>query len=136
MNMGIRSFGVFAVLSFTTASAQHIIDIAEQRCAEGDGPVHVTPLHSDSACSSFLICIDKEVRPHLHRAHTEHVFVLDGEATMRLGDSTRVIHAGETIIIPPGTPHAVQVNGGAPLRVISVQSPFFDGTDRVWLDQP
>lgn len=126
----------FAMLALGSARAQRIIDIAEQQCASNAGPLHVTPLHSDSACSSFLICIDKEVRAHLHRTHTEHVFILDGEATLRLGDSTRVVRAGQTIVIPPGTPHAVKVNGSMPLRVISVQAPFFDGSDRVWLDQP
>ncbi len=128
--------GAATALTITSVRAQRILDISELRCAESEGAVHVTPLFSDTACSSFLICVDKEVRAHLHRTHTEHVFVLDGEAIMRLGDSTRVVHAGETIIIPPGTPHAVKVNGSAPLRVISVQAPYFDGSDRVWLDKP
>ncbi|HMC97118.1 MAG TPA: cupin domain-containing protein, partial [Flavobacteriales bacterium] len=82
----------------------------------------------------FLICIDTEVKPHFHRAHTEHVFVLDGEAIMRVGDLVRQIKAGDTMVIPAGTPHSVKVTGDAPLRVVSVQSPRFDGSDRVFLE--
>ena len=115
------------------ASAQHFLSTAELPCPDGTGPVRSTTLHSDSACTSFLLCIDAGVRPHLHRTHTEHVFVLDGTAEMMLGDSTRAIKAGDVILIAPGTPHAVKVTSSVPLRVISVQSPHFDGTDRIWL---
>jgi mannose-6-phosphate isomerase-like protein (cupin superfamily) len=128
----------FAALAFSlgmSATAQRIVSSADPICPEGTGPVRSTVLHSDSACSSFLLCIDAAVRPHLHRTHTEHVFVLDGTAEMMLGDSTRAIKAGDMILIPPGTPHAVKVTSPTPLRVISVQSPYFDGTDRVWLDE-
>lgn len=114
--------------------AQRIATPAEFVCPEGPGPVRSTILHSDSACTSFLLCIDTRVRPHLHRMHTEHVFVLEGTAVMTLGDSVRTISSGDVVLIPPGTPHAVSVTGGTALKVISVQSPWFDGSDRVFLD--
>jgi mannose-6-phosphate isomerase-like protein (cupin superfamily) len=122
-------------LAVAPASAQRFLSTPELPCPDGTGPVRSTTLHSDSACTSFLLCIDAGVRPHLHRTHTEHVFVLDGTAEMMLGDSTRTIRTGDVILITPGTPHAVKVTSSAPLRVISIQSPHFDGTDRVWLDE-
>ena len=124
-----------ALLAVTHASAQRFLSTSELSCPDATGPVRSTTLHSDSACTSFLLCIDAGVRPHLHRTHTEHVFVLDGTAEMRLADSTRAIRAGDLVLIPPGTPHAVKVTSSVPLRVISVQSPHFDGTDRIWLDE-
>lgn len=114
--------------------AQSITSLDEQACAHGSDGVRVSPLHSDSTCSSFLICIDTEVRPHLHRVHTEHVFVLDGEGTMRLGDQQRSVKAGDMIVIPAGTAHSVKVTSEEPLRVVSVQAPRFDGSDRVFID--
>jgi len=123
------------LFAWTSAFAQRIASAAELPCPEGNGPVRSTVLHSDSACTSFLLCIDAGVRPHFHRTHTEHVFVIDGTGEMMLGDSIRAIKAGDVILIPPGTPHAVQVTSSTPLRVISVQAPHFDGTDRVWLDE-
>ena len=123
------------LLAVSHASAQRFLSTPELPCPDGAGPVRSTTLNSDSACTSFLLCIDTGVRPHLHRAHTEHVFVLDGTAEMMLGDSTRAIKAGDVILITPGTPHAVTVTSSTALRVISVQAPYFDGTDRVWLDE-
>lgn len=117
-----------------TMNGQSITSVHEQVCAPTEGSVHVAPLYSDSTCSSFLICIDTEVRRHLHRFHTEHVHVLDGEGSMHLGDVQRTIRSGDVIVIPPGTPHSVKVTGDAPLRVVSVQSPHFDGSDRVILE--
>lgn len=103
-------------------------------CNAADSLVQVRPLYSDSLCSSFVICIPGAVAPHYHRYHTEHVTVLEGTATMQLGDSTFSIAAGHCIVIPKGTPHAVITTSTIPLRVISVQSPRFDGTDRIFLE--
>ena len=114
--------------------AQSITSVDDQACAPGSDAVRVSPLHSDSTCSSFLICIDTEVKPHLHRVHTEHVFVLDGEGIMRLGDQQRRVKAGDTVVIPAGTAHSVKVTSKEPLRVVSVQAPRFDGSDRVFVD--
>lgn len=124
-----------AVLLYHCCAAQQVIGPGTLHCAEGATAVHVTPLHSDSLASSFLICVDSEVNAHFHRAHTEHVFVLEGTATLRLGDAERTIKAGDTVIIPAGTVHAVRVTGEAPLRVISVQSPRYDGSDRVPVEE-
>ena len=112
------------------SAAQHVAPNEELVCPEGTGPVRSSIFHGDSACTSFLPCIDPDVRPHPHRTRTEHVFILDGTAEEMLGDRTRNIKAGNTILIPVGTPHAVKVTGDAPLCAISGRSPYFDGRDR------
>lgn len=92
---------------------------------------YVRTLHNDSLSSSFLIIIPKEVKPHYHAAHTEQVVILSGEADMMLGDQKIHIKAGDVIIIPKGTEHSVVVTSEDPLKLISVQAPYFDGTDRI-----
>ena len=96
---------------------------------------YVRVLHHDSLSSSFLIIIPKEVKSHYHAMHTEQVVVLAGEADMVLGDSTLHIKAGDVIIIPKGTKHSVTVTSAVPLKIISVQAPYFDGTDRIMLEK-
>jgi len=91
----------------------------------------VRTLHTDSLSSSFCIIIPKEVKPHYHANHTEQVVVLSGEADMMLGDQKLHIKAGDVIIIPKGTVHSVIVTSKDPLKIISVQAPYFDGTDRI-----
>lgn len=115
--------------------AQHVVDPVSLPCSGDSSRVQVTPLFSDSLSSSFHICIPQEVKPHLHRFHTEHVLVLEGEGNMLLGDSAFRISSGSVVIIPFGTLHAVRTTSTTPLRVLSVQAPFFDGSDRVLIER-
>lgn len=96
---------------------------------------YVKALYSDSLSSSFLIIIPKEVKMHYHATHTEQVVVLSGEADMMLGDQKIHIMAGDVVFIPKGTKHSVNVTSSEPLKIISVQAPLFDGTDRVMVDK-
>ncbi|MBK7554295.1 MAG: cupin domain-containing protein [Flavobacteriales bacterium] len=122
------------VLTFTEIRAQAIAPMDTLQCPAGAGPVRSQVLSSDSISTWTLICIDVEVRPHLHQYHDELVQVLDGEAVMLLADSVISIHAGSVISIPMNTPHAVQVIGDVPLRVISTHSPGMDQSDRVFVE--
>lgn len=91
-------------------------------------------LAGDENCSSFFICIPEKVKKHKHVHHTEHVYILEGEAEMILGEKKIKIKKGDFFLIPKGTPHAVTVTSSLPLKIISIQSPAFDGTDRVWVE--
>ncbi|MEO8066621.1 MAG: cupin domain-containing protein [Flavobacteriales bacterium] len=93
-------------------------------------------LYDDRSSTTTLLCITGEVRPHLHlhAHHTEHIAVLEGEATMLLSDSIFTIRPGTYVAIPVGTRHAVRVFGTAPLRVLSLRSLGDDGSDRVLVD--
>jgi mannose-6-phosphate isomerase-like protein (cupin superfamily) len=48
--------------------------------------IYSRPLYSDSLSSSFVIFIKKEVKKHKHQFHTEHVYTLEGEGEMLLGE--------------------------------------------------
>ena len=96
--------------------------------------IHVVKLESDSLASSFLIFIKKSVRKHKHEFHTEHVYVLEGEGEMILGDKNLSIKKGDLIFIPKNTAHSVTVTSKNPLKIISVQAPKFEGKDRVFVD--
>jgi mannose-6-phosphate isomerase-like protein (cupin superfamily) len=97
--------------------------------------VHAQVLHADSLTTCTVIWIRKEVRPHYHAHHTEQITVLQGRGEMRLGDETFIIRKGDWIVIPRGMVHAVRVRSNKPLKVISVQSPHFVGTDRIMVDE-
>jgi mannose-6-phosphate isomerase-like protein (cupin superfamily) len=96
-------------------------------------PIIVEELYSDTNSSTFHITIKDSVSLHYHAAHTENIFVLEGTATMRLGNETMEIQKGDYLIIPPETAHAVWVTSKIPLKVISIQSPMFLGEDRHYL---
>jgi mannose-6-phosphate isomerase-like protein (cupin superfamily) len=91
-------------------------------------------LFADSLVSSSCIIIKNEVKAHKHMKHSEHVIVQSGEAVMRLGEKEFTIKEGDVIFIPKGTVHSVIVKGKKPLKVISIQAPYFDGSDRVMME--
>ena len=87
---------------------------------------------NDSLASSFCIVIKKEVKAHRHVFHSEHVIVMEGEGIMQLGDQTFTIKKGDLIFIPKNIIHSVKTTGKNQLKVISIQSPMFDGKDRIF----
>jgi mannose-6-phosphate isomerase-like protein (cupin superfamily) len=96
--------------------------------------VKVTLIHHDTLSSSFHIIIPKEVALHKHLHHTEQVIILEGTGVMTLADKNFNVKRGDVILIPKNTPHSLKVTSKIPLRCISVQAPYFDGTDRVLLN--
>lgn len=95
----------------------------------------VRALAGDSLSNSFCIVIPKEVKAHKHVWHSEQVYVLQGLGEMRLGDKSFRIQKGDLIFIPKNTVHAVKSIGDTVLKVISIQSPRFDGSDRVMVNE-
>lgn len=96
--------------------------------------IYSRQLASDSLSTSFVIFIKKEVKKHVHQHHTENVVVLEGEGEMLLGDQKINVKKGDVLFIPKNTVHSVKVTSKKPMKVLSVQSPGFDGKDRIMLE--
>lgn len=130
----MRTLLLFAFILFGAQLSAQVISTDTAKSPTPDKN-YVRTLHHDSLSSSFLIIIPKEVKSHYHAHHTEQVVILSGEADMMLGDQKLHIKAGDVIIIPKGTTHSVVVTSKEPLKIISLQAPYFDGTDRIMLDK-
>lgn len=96
--------------------------------------IKVVKLASNKHASDFLIYIKKHVPAHYHESHTEIVYVIEGSATMRLDDQELQVKKGDYVRILPGQVHAVKVTSEEPLKVLSIQTPEFDGSDRVMVN--
>lgn len=96
--------------------------------------IYNRPVSSDSLVSSFVIFIKKEVKPHKHITHSEHVYILDGTGEMMLGDKKMTVKKGDMVFIPKGTVHSLTVTSSGPVKVLSVQAPMFDGKDRIMVE--
>lgn len=70
-----------------------------------------------------------KTRLHRHRATEEIYHVAGGEGMMTLGDETFEIAAGDTVCIPPGTPHKVVNSGTVPLRILCACAPAYSHDD-------
>jgi len=45
---------------------------------------------------------------HLHRLHAETFYVVSGKVEIQVADRALILTAGDTLHIPPGTPHEVR----------------------------
>lgn len=70
-------------------------------------------------------------RTRLHRhGRTEELYhVLDGQGEMTLGERRFAVGAGDTVIIPPGTAHAIENTGGVMLRFLCACAPAYSDRD-------
>ncbi len=99
--------------------------------------IYSLKLADDSLQTTFLICIKKNVAEHYHQTHTENIYVIEGKADMSINGIEQRIRKGDYLNIPMGTKHAVtKVPSRKPLKVLSIQSPQFDGTDRIIIKEP
>ena len=97
--------------------------------------IYLRKLNSDSLVSSFVIFIKKEVKAHKHATHSEHIYFLDGEGEMMLGDKKINVKKGDMIFVPKGTVHSLAVTSKTTVKVLSIQAPMFDGKDRVLMEK-
>ena len=72
------------------------------------------------------------VNLHVHRTHDETVVILSGAGRIRVGEESREITPGMTLVIPRGTVHALEVLHGT-VQAVSIFTPPFDGKDRHFL---
>ena len=127
-------FLVFFLFSFRIAFSQTQTDLATIKPKDKFAHILSEPLNTDSNVSSFVIWINDEVKAHQHLSHSEHVVIIEGSGKMLLGDQKIDVHPGDLIFIPEKTVHALKVTSTEPMKVLSIQSPEFDGSDRVPVD--
>ena len=124
----------FLLTSFSFSFSQNYQSLDTVKAYGDYENIYLRKLNSDSLVSSFVIFIKKEVKAHKHVTHSEHVYVLEGEGEMMIGDKTLKVKKGDMIFIPKRTAHSLKVTSSTPMKVISVQAPLFDGKDRVMVE--
>lgn len=66
---------------------------------------------------------------HRHRVTEEIYHVTQGSGLMTLGDEVFGISVGDSILIPPGTPHRVENNGREALHILCCCAPAYSHAD-------
>jgi quercetin dioxygenase-like cupin family protein len=127
---------VFCLISFCFETlGQSHIELDTLQPAQEFENVYVQKIAEDSLQSTFVIWIKQHVKGHFHQEHTENIVVLDGRAEMLFNGKRIVVKKGDYLNIPKGTKHSVEkVFSKRSLKVLSIQSPYFDGKDRVFYE--
>ncbi|MFB7288489.1 cupin domain-containing protein [Actinacidiphila glaucinigra] len=66
---------------------------------------------------------------HFHTHAWEMFFVLGGSLQVLLGEEVTVLHQGDFLAVPPGTPHAFRAAPGSGADVLCVFTPGMDRFD-------
>jgi mannose-6-phosphate isomerase-like protein (cupin superfamily) len=76
-----------------------------------------------SGVSFFYVDTDPGGGPDLHRhPYTETWLVIEGEATIRVGDDTVIAHEGDTAVVPAHTWHRFTNTGSGRLRIMCIHA--------------
>ena len=66
---------------------------------------------------------------HRHRTTEEIYQVTHGRGSMTLGRETFDVGPGDTVCIPPGTPHCIENTGRETLYIVCACAPAYSDTD-------
>jgi len=72
---------------------------------------------------------------HKHHQTEELYFILDGQGLMTLADDQFEVGPGDTICIPPETPHCIENTGTNELKILCCCSPAYSHEDTELFDQ-
>lgn len=73
-------------------------------------------------------------RLHRHGKTEELYHITHGRGEMRLGENRFEVTIGDSICIPPGTPHNIRNTGDTNLRILCTCSPAYAHDDTELLD--
>ena len=66
---------------------------------------------------------------HRHHSSEELYHIITGRGRMTLGDETFDVAPGDTVCIPPGTPHGIANTGSEALRILCCCAPPYTHDD-------
>jgi mannose-6-phosphate isomerase-like protein (cupin superfamily) len=66
---------------------------------------------------------------HCHHQSEELYHITQGKGLMWLGAETFTVAAGDSIVIAPGTAHAIQNTGNVPLKILCMSAPAYSHDD-------
>lgn len=123
---------LYSIFINSLVFAQYTIDVNTLLPEKEFENVFVKELYSDSNTTTFIIWVKHDVKSHKHLSHTENIKIIEGTGEMTVGKETFLIKSNDFFIIPQNTFHAVKVTSTTPLKLISIQSPYFNGDDRIF----
>ena len=85
--------------------------------------------NKNQSLAEAVIPPDFETMPHKHTESEEIYHITEGTGLMTSGKEKISVKAGDTIYLPPGTPHQVKNTGNTPLKILCSCSPPYSHDD-------
>ena len=90
-----------------------------------------THANSNQSLAEATVPIGIQTELHLHRKSEEIYHITQGEGMMSLGKNQLQVSVGDTICIPPNTPHQISNTGVNDLVFLCACSPAYSHEDTV-----
>ncbi len=110
-----------ALEAFTTLDGSRIRELA--------GPSWTDARHQSLA--EATVPPGGETAEHHHPRSEELYYFVSGSGRMRLGDEEAEVHAGDCVVIVPGTPHKLWNPSSEPLVLLCCCAPAYSDDDTV-----
>lgn len=94
-------------------------------------------VHGNKSQSLAEAIVQQGQRTYLHRHHqSEELYhITTGKGRITLGNEQFEVNIGDTVCIPPGTPHCIINTGSEPLHILCMCSPPYNHADTELLEQ-
>jgi len=90
--------------------------------------------NANQSLAEAVVPVSMTTQLHKHLRSEEIYHITAGEGLMTLGQEIFAVGAGDTICIPPGTPHRIKNTGHAALKILCCCSPPYSHDDTELLD--
>ena len=110
-----------AVTAFTTKDGSQIRELAHAAWTSA----------RNQSLAEATVPVDGASAAHWHPVTEELYVVTHGTGSLRLAHEVRAVVAGDCIVIPPGTEHALENTGAEPLRLLCCCAPAYSDEDTV-----
>jgi mannose-6-phosphate isomerase-like protein (cupin superfamily) len=109
------------VPAFTTLDGSEIRELLAHRNSS---------IRKQSLAEARLL-LGASTTPHFHPQTEEIYYILEGSASMRIGDENRAVGPGDAIAIPPGLVHQITNTGRVVLKFLCCCAPGYEHADTV-----
>ena len=117
----VQKASLNALEAFTTLDGSQIRELA--------GPAWTDARHQSLA--EATVPPGGETAEHYHPRTEELYYFVSGSGRMRLGEEETEVHAGDCVVIVPGTPHKLWNPSSDPLVLLCCCAPAYSDDDTV-----
>ena len=90
--------------------------------------------NKNQSLAEAIVPVGVTTKLHRHRTSEELYHITAGEGQMTLGVETFSVKVGDTVCIPPGTPHKIANTGNGDLKILCCCAPAYSHDDTELLD--
>ena len=85
--------------------------------------------NANQSLAEAIVAVGQSTQLHRHHRSEEIYHITSGTGRMTLGAASFDVSAGDTIVIPPGTPHCIRNTGPTELKILCACAPAYSHAD-------